>query len=51
MKFVALALIASVSAFNTNDFDVDIDGNVFKKVVMPKPLTSLDIKKYKQSLL
>ena len=47
MKFIALAMIASVSAFETNDYDVDINGNVFKKTVMPKELTLKDIKNYK----
>ena len=54
MKFASLALIATVSAitstpvaFNTNEYDVDLNGNVFKKTVLPKELTLKDIKNYK----
>ena len=44
MKFYLLAMIATVSAFNTNEYDVDMNGNVFKKPVEPRELTQKDIK-------
>ena len=51
MKLISLALIATVSAFNVNQYDVDINGNIFKKPVMPHELTQQDIKNYKLSLM
>ena len=51
IAFLVLMLAASVSAFNTNDYDVDANGNIFKKTKLPKELTSADIKAYKQQLL
>ena len=50
MKSLFIALIvASVAAsgFNTNDYDVDINGNIFKKAKVAKELSDQDIKKYK----